>query len=447
MKKKKDLREVEYNASQDEAFDQRSVGEPVRDEDGKINGYRFKIYVRDSRPLEGFLTNEEMELIYREYSSDGANLTQRNISRHFPYTVSEFKKILRAFNVTKSVVPFPPHVLESRTTEELLELHIKQKEVDFLKKYEQDKGDLYKKKYNELLLEHQKLKEDFESAKYISEDINKDKFNTIKLDSSNETIIVYLSDIHIGAYVSEEGVYDNKYDEEEVHRRLNIILNKINSYNGTFKNIIILNLGDAIDGYNAQTSRPDSTHILPQNMSNKEQGQVLLRQMSGFFTNLKDNNPNSDIFFVSVGHSNHGGDFEHSIITALAIMLEHEGISTYVAVRPIDHFIIGDKTVIFLHGKDNMDQFKNFPLVLNDRTELYFDEYIRYHSLGGDITVVKGDLHHSATTYGRAFKYKSVSSLFGSSNWIHANFGFAKWGCDYTIIDKNGDTLDGIIKE
>jgi hypothetical protein len=447
MKKNKDLNEVEYDATQDEAFDKRSVGEVIRDNDGKICGYKFKIYIRDSKPLEGTLTNEEMELIYREYSSDGANLTQRSISRHFPYTVSEFKKILRAFGVTKSVVPFPPHILESRSTEDLIELHIKQKEVDFLKRYEQDKGDLYKKKYNELLLEHQKLKEDFESAKYIVEESDKEIFDTVKLDSSNNTLLIYLSDMHIGAYVSNEGVYDNEYDENEVHRRLSIVLNKVNSYKGVFENIIVLNLGDAIDGYDSQTTRSESTHILPQNMSNKEQGQVLLRQMSGFFTNLKNNNPKSNIFFVSVGHSNHGGDFEHSIITALAIMLEHEGITSYVSVRPIDHFVIGTKTFIYLHGKDNSDQFKNFPLVLNDRTELYLDEYIKYHGLEGDIIVVKGDLHQSAVTYGKSFKYKSVSSLFGSSNWMHANFGFTKWGCDYTIIDESGDMLDGIIRD
>ena len=59
--------------------------------------------------------------------------------------------------------------------------------------------------------------------------------------------------------------------------------------------------------------------------------------------------------------------------------------------------------------------------------------------------VVKGDLHQSATTYGKRFVYKSVGSLFGSSDWIHKNFGFTRAACDYSIIDDNLNILDGRI--
>ena len=61
--------------------------------------------------------------------------------------------------------------------------------------------------------------------------------------------------------------------------------------------------------------------------------------------------------------------------------------------------------------------------------------------------MVKGDLHQSATSYGKLFKYKSVGSLFGSSTWVMANFGFTKWCCDFTLIDEDGDMIDGIIKD
>lgn len=78
---------------------------------------------------------------------------------------------------------------------------------------------------------------------------------------------------------------------------------------------------------------------------------------------------------------------------------------------------------------------------------MYLNEYIYQHNLNGDILVVKGDLHQSATSHAKLFKYKSVGSLFGSSNWIHANFGSTKWCCDYTVIDEQGDMIDGIIKD
>ena len=38
--------------------------------------------------------------------------------------------------------------------------------------------------------------------------------------------MVYLSDMHIGAHVSNEGVYDNEYNEAEVNRRLGKVLEK-----------------------------------------------------------------------------------------------------------------------------------------------------------------------------------------------------------------------------
>ena len=443
---KEKIKNVSYDASQDESFDQRSVGLPIKNEEGRITGYSFKIYKRDESPLEGTLSREQMELMYRNYSSEGANLTQRTVSRDFPYTLSDFKKILRAFNVTKASIPFPQHMIEERGKEELTLLTVQQKEVDYIKLYEQDKGKLFANKYKELVIKHKKLKDSYRNAGYILNDIDSAKFVVKENVNGKKSIVVYLSDLHIGAYVSKEGVYDNTYNEEEVNRRLNKVLEKIQLYKD-LDEIIIINLGDAIDGYNASTTRASSTHILPQNMSNKEQGKVLLRQMSGFFKYIQENISYNKLKFYSVGHSNHGGDFEHSIITALSIMLESTGIECHVSTRPIDHFKLRNKTIIYLHGKDNLDQFKNFPLVVNDKTELYLNEYIHHHNITGEILVVKGDLHQSATSYGKLFKYKSVGSLFGSSNWIHANFGSTKWCCDITLIDEEGSMLDMIIKD
>ena len=446
MSKEENIKMASYDATQDEEFDNRSIGEAIKDENGRITGYSFRIYKRDEKPLEGTLSREQMELMYRNYSALGCNLTQRTVSRDFSYTLSDFKKILRAFHITKASTPFPQHILDERSPSELSELLVQQREVDFIKVYEQEKGNLYRKKYNDLLIKHEKLKDSYSKAEYLTSNAGTTNFVVKENINGKRSVIVYLSDMHIGAYVSKEGVYDNQYDEQEVNRRLSKILTKLSSYTD-LDEIVIINLGDAIDGYNASTTRPGSTHTLPQNMSNKEQGQVLLRQMSGFFKFIQDNISYNKLKFFSVGHSNHGGDYEHSIITALSIMLETIGIECQISVRPIDHFKLGDKTIVYLHGKDNLDQFKNFPLVLNDKTELYLNEYIYHHNLSGEIIVVKGDLHQSATTYGKLFKYKSVGSLFGSSNWIHANFGSTKWCCDFTIIDEQGDIIDGIIKD
>ena len=80
--------------------------------------------------------------------------------------------------------------------------------------------------------------------------------------------------------------------------------------------------------------------------------------------------------------------------------------------------------------------FKNLPLTLDVKTENFINEYLDNKQIfGNKVVFVKGDLHQSATTYGRRFTYKSVGSLFGSSEWIHKNFGNTPACTDYSIID------------
>lgn len=344
-------KEVVYDGTADEQYDNRSRVDILRDTKDRITGYNFRILIKDKKPLEGHLSREEAEKLYRLYSSEGANLQQRSVNRELGgrFTITQFRKIVSAFKITKSISPFPPHMIEENEVDDLVQLNIQAKEDDFLKKFEQEKSDLYKKKYVDLLKENQKLKNSYTSAEYMTQNVEPIRFETIPGVKGGKSLLVYLSDIHAGAYVSSEGVYDNAYGEDEIHRRLCLVLDKIASYSD-LDNIVIFNLGDAIDGYNASTTRPSSSHVLPQNMSNKEQGRVVMSQLGGFFKYILENIPHNSLQFYSVGHSNHGGDFEHSIMTALSIMLENIGVKTYVSTRPIDHFKLGDKTIIFAHG-------------------------------------------------------------------------------------------------
>lgn len=438
-----------YDASLDEAMEERSQSEAITDKSGKIVSYRYHILVRDKETLSGELSREDMDLMYRLYSSEGANLTQRNASRDFPqYTFQNFKKILRAFNITKASVPVAPHILLEKSAKEVAELTLQRKEENYLKFLEQNKIKLIQKKFDDVLKENIDLKEIINKGKHFLSNLD---FNPVIFSPANNpnfknTLLVYLADMHIGAHNSDEGVYDNPYNEAEANRRLEKIYQKISQIKGLDR-IIVINLGDAIDGYNASTTRTSSTHILPQNMTNRQQGQIYIKLMMNFFNNIKNNIPCNEIDFYSVCESNHGGSFEASIVTSLAFLLDTMGICTKIAEKPIDHFKVQDKTIIYLHGKDNTNQFKNFPLTLDQKTELYMNEYILRNKLSGKIIVVKGDLHQTATTRGKQFTYKSVASLFGSSNWIHANFGYTPWGCDYTLINKYGDIIDGVIED
>ena len=58
-----------------------------------------------------------------------------------------------------------------------------------------------------------------------------------------------------------------------------------------------------------------------------------------------------------------------------------------------------------------------------------------------------GDLHQSLTQFGKRFRYKRVSSMYGSSKWIHTNFGYTRAAVDFDIVDKNsGSVLEGRVE-
>lgn len=100
----------------------------------------------------------------------------------------------------------------------------------------------------------------------------------------------------------------------------------------------------------------------------------------------------------------------------------------------IEYFTINDHKFLLCHGKDGKDMFKGLPLVLNDKVENQILEFISYNKIEGNIHFIKGDLHQTATTYANKFRYKSVGSFFGSSEWIHKNFGNTLACVDYDIL-------------
>lgn len=446
---------IVYDASLDAEMEKRNVVEYIRDDSqsinvgdefvGKIKSYKFKILIRDKPSLEGELSREEMDMVYNLYSAYGSDLQQRHVSRHFPnYTFQDFKRILRAFNITKASSPFAPHVIEEKSTEELITLTLQSKENDYLRRFEQDRN-----KRTEILLK-EKIKENFElKNKFfdLSEFLSSTEFKVSPVthkypkQSTNSTLIVYLSDMHIGADVSPYSIYDNKFDLNVARERLSKVTNKILNTSDLFNatKVVICNLGDSIDGYNGETTR--GGHKLPQNMDNKDQYKNFITLMLEFFADLSDSGRFDSISYISVDGGNHDGDVGFMVNKSLEACLSvlNSNIEVRIFEKFIEYFTIENHTFILSHGKDARDMFKNMPLTINDKYENQINEFIDYNNLTGKIHFIKGDLHQSATTYAKRFRYKSVSSFFGSSEWIHKNFGNTKPAVDFDIID--GDSV------
>ena len=161
-----------------------------------------------------------------------------------------------------------------------------------------------------------------------------------------------------------------------------------------------------------------------------------------FFADLSSCGHFSSIKYYAVEGGNHDGDFGYiankSLEGILAIL--NPEIEVTIFEKYIEYFKAQGHTFVLCHGKDAKDVFKNMPLVINDKTENQINEFLDYNDIHGkNIHFVKGDLHQSATTYSKRFRYKSVASFFGSSEWIHKNFGNTRASCDMDIID--GDSI------
>lgn len=473
--------EVEYDAYKDENFDERSVGEPVRDESdpitlqhnfglggtkgneiGRISGYRYHIMIRGEDDLVGELTREEMEMVYKLYSNiDGAGITQRSLSRYFKnLTLRDLKRILRAFNITKQSAPVPPHIIEEKDPDKVVELIHQNKEDFILKKLEEDRAKKTQERLREKEKENIELREKLKNWKETLEnlEIKTDEIEPFyieqKEDNNEKALVLYLSDQHVGAETDKDSIYNNEYNEREFFERMKKTFHKIQDEvdcHGTFDNLIVCNLGDCVDGFNGETTR--GGHQLEQNMDNKEQFNTYVNTMIQFFDSLhrKGGKPIANkICYYAVGNDNHSGDIGYIANKTLehVLSLKYPQMDVRVFEKFIEHVDYGYHTLILSHGKDKEYMNSGFPLNLTDKTENFFNDYITKNRIVNPyVSVVMGDLHQTLVQYAKRFRYKRVLSMYGGSGFIHTNFGSGHAGVEYDILNKyNNDIRSGIVE-
>lgn len=444
-----------YNTitKKEEAVDNNDISEGCveRNESGEIVSYRYRIYKKNKPVLDGRFTPDEMYIIYRLYTWYGDGLTARVVSRHFPeLSLPDFKRILKAFNIYKDNCPFPQHYVEKYSEEELREIQLREKENSFLRKAEEDAIKNNEKLLRKYAQENIELKRLLKKRKDLIDYIQSSQIilnDPIKIENEvdiSPNLVIFLSDLHIGAYNERYGYIQlEEYNADEITRRLNKILLSIKDKK--YNSIVVCNLGDSVDSYNRQTVR--GGHELPTIISNKEQSQLYLKILLEFFNSLVE--ISKGITYICVGESNHDGDWGWINNIVLAEKLKSLfGIKSYISNNPIDSFDIDEVSIVYLHGKDNKNQFKGFPLTLDPKTESWFNSYFidSGKTFKKRKCVVKGDLHQYAYTCAKHFDYISAPSLYGSSSWITANFGKTPWGC--LIMEVDHDNIKtSIIKE
>ncbi len=254
-----------------------------------------------------------------------------------------------------------------------------------------------------------------------------------------KALVVYVADEHVGAYVPENAMYRNDYNAGIYEERKMAILNKImeeSQIHGPFEKIIIISLGDNMDGLGGQTTR--GGHPLPQNMSDRTAFDTYLRINKQFWDKLLSSRAAYNYEYHCQTNCNHSGIFGYVTNRGVEIYLNarYPQVKTRIYSRFIDHFKLGIHTIMICHGKDEKNRKVNLPLALNANTNVYIKEYMDYYKIPADASLVhfcKADLHQNASQDGKGFRYRNTLSLFGSSAWIMDNFGNSRPGFSFDI--------------
>lgn len=380
-----------------------------------------------------------MATIYRLYSYYGDSLAQRTIARHFvDLSLIDFRRILRAFNIYKSSSPFPQHMLEECTEEELREIQLREKENSFLRKAEEDQVKNNEKLLKQYAQENIELKKKLEQAQFT---VNVENITPYKPEIipnfSGKTINLYLADMHIGASINVGSLYSENinYGIDEVIRRLKAIIQNLNDL-GPFDKINLFLLGDNIDcaGIFGKTARLD--HDMPENMDPKKQANAFISITMWFIRSLFDTF-NCDLAVFSVPNGNHAGNYEYICNKALmnAIKATCPDISTTLWEEFYGYTEIEGFKFIITHGKDLQFMKKPMPLNMDDKTQLMLYEWLdSKHIYGDNIHLIKGDLHSNTLSSCKKLTYRNVLSLFGASDYSNYNYSRNSYGMSYDLI-------------
>lgn len=280
-------------------------------------------------------------------------------------------------------------------------------------------------------------------------DSEEEAFLELNLDteyqSSKKALRVILTDIHIGLDVGNGGnaLYDGKWDEEEIERRRQIVVEKVfdKMASQQFEEVHILDLGDLSDGWDGATTRGNAH--LQQNMDNEAQFDCAVQFKIKLLADICAMS-SVKVKLFSICNDNHAGSFAYVINSAVKQIGEAmfgERVEITNVRKFIDHYTYGDHTFIICHGKDSTHQKYGFPPKLDDKARSKIEEYMKRHSLYNRdkyVTFEKGDSHVQIFDEAGSndFSYNSYITFAPPSQWAQHNFVGSKSGFNLMVVDK-----------
>lgn len=244
---------------------------------------------------------------------------------------------------------------------------------------------------------------------------------------NNESLLlIVLSDDHAGL-VLKNSLFENSYSGSIYTDRLDKVLKDAINLGETFEKVVVLRLGDDLDGWNGETTR--GGHKLG-SLSNEEQFDIYTSANMSFYDSLFASGLGFDYEVIQVVNSNHSGNgFSYMVNKALQFYVNAKFPSVKFTFENkfISHFEWGTNHVIaYTHGKDESTRKKPMPYHLDKETDLYLCEYFdaKDYSLKKTyITLYKGDLHQFGVSSGKFGCYVNCPSIAGSSAYSEINYG------------------------
>lgn len=291
---------------------------------------------------------------------------------------------------------------------------------------------------------------------YSSEELNK-KIKSIFSNTSpeklpkpisvkEEALFIYIGDDHCGN-ILKDSLFDKKYNESIYNERLQSILQEIVNLDKKFEKIVIVNLGDELDGWNGKTTRYD--HDLG-SASNKEQFDIFVNARKRFYDELFNSKLANQYVVYTLNNSNHTGlglSYIASKTLEMYLSAKYPEVQCLNQNKFIDYMVYGNHIFGFTHGKDEKFMKSPFPLNLDHKTDLWLYDY---YSKNIDnpteawISTIKADIHKYNVNIGKSGRYVNVPSISSGSNWIEHNFGDSSPGVLLEIVNPSSKNIISI---
>lgn len=259
------------------------------------------------------------------------------------------------------------------------------------------------------------------------------KLPKIDVKSNNGLLTLNLADIHAGALGNDKTPFPTMYTKQDMRYRLKMFLQEMTSYtaNKVYDEVWLINLGDALNGWDSQTTRKG--HDVP-SLSNKEQFDIFLECMCEYYETVFNSNLTNKYKVINILNDNHiGSSLNYIVMKAIELYLsqkypEVEFIQQWDFIKTYSY---GKHMIALTHGKD--EKVMKFPMkmVLDEKLDNWLNQYFLHQGvtpLTHYLSLIKGDLHSKNESFGKFGRYVNVPSVMGTSDYIALNYGFSRSG-------------------